>query len=356
MNYNETEKKIIVADAMTELNYKQKKLLLASENEAVPQREKYADELIKTVGTGIYNKVRARLYDAGFRDKTFAVLEKRSVVAVTAQSVNYPPQLKGLPVMPLVIYARGNISLLSDRIFGVVGSRKTTAAVIEECKRTCEALTKKLTIATGIADGGDSAAIRGSLPSGRIICVLPCGHDGRGASNYRLLREVEKNGLSVSEFPPTSPAQRHTFILRNRLLAGLSEGVLVVSAAEKSGALSTAGYAVDYSKEVFAFPYCPGMTSGVGCNNLIKNGAYLCDGADDIFSILGIECDVKEKAEELTDEESAIVKLLKAEGEMHAEKIARALGKKLTEILITCSMLEIKGLVVKTGGNEFAAI
>ncbi len=83
--------------------------------------------------------------------------------------------------------------------------------------------------------------------------------------------------------------QRHTFLLRNRVIAGLSEGVLVVSAAEKSGALSTASYAANYSRDVFAFPYGVGAANGAGCNALIKSGAYLCDRPAEIFGVLGID-------------------------------------------------------------------
>ena len=355
MNYTQTETDLIVADSIAEINYRQKKLLLASENPDVTDGQKYAEALIKTLGGGVYNKVREKFRDLNYRSKVLAALDKKGVQCATIKSADYPEQLKQIPAPPLVLYLRGDRSLLATRKFAVVGSRRTTAPVMEQCKAICADLSKKLTVVTGVADGADSAATRGALSDGKVICVLPGGHSCGGAANADLLRKVEASGLSLSEFPPATKVQRHTFILRNRIIAGLSEGVLVVSAAEKSGALSTASYAVNYSRDVFAFPYGLGVPSGVGCNALIKSGAYLCDCAADIFGVLGLET-VERTAPELDGGEKAVYELLKENGEMHAEVIAAKLNLNLTDAVTLCSLMEIKGLITRTGGNAFAAI
>lgn len=357
MSYTQNETDLIVADSIEEINYKQKKLLLASENPSVPDGQKYADALIKTLDGGVYNKIREKFRDLTYRGKVLAALGKKGVQCVTFKSADFPGLLKQIPVPPLVLYLKGNRALLSTRAFAVVGSRRTTAQMIAACKKICAELSQKLTIVTGVADGADSAAAKGALKSGNIICVLPGGHSHSGSANADLLRKVEQNGLSISEFPPETRVQRHTFLLRNRVIAGLSEGVLVVSAARKSGALSTASYAANYSRDVFAFPYGVGEDYGAGCNELIKSGAYLCDGASDILSVLGIEtAENKESAPELDGDEKVIYKLLKEQGETHAEKIAGALGTSLADALTLCSLMEIKGLIIRTGGNAFAAI
>lgn len=357
MNYTKSETDIIIADSIEELNYKQKKLLLASENGEIADGRKYAEALIKTLDGGVYNKIREKFRDQTYRGKVLAALDKKGVRCVTVKSAEYPELLKQIPVPPLVLYLKGNGALLATRAFAVVGSRKTTAQMTEACKNICAELSQKLTIVTGVADGADSAAARGALKSGNIICVLPGGHSHSGAANADLLRKVEQNGLSISEFPPQTRVQRHTFLLRNRVIAGLSEGVLVVSAAEKSGALSTASYAANYSRDVFAFPYGVGAANGAGCNALIKSGAYLCDCAADIFGVLGIDtAQSKERAPELEGDEKIIYKLLKEQGETHAEKIAAALCTSLADALTVCSLMEIKGLIIRTGGNAFAAI
>ncbi|MDE7163151.1 MAG: DNA-processing protein DprA [Clostridia bacterium] len=356
MNYTSKETDLIVADSIAELNYKQKKLLLASENREAEDGQKYAEALIKTLDGGVYNKIREKFRDQTYRGQVLAALEKKGVECTTVKSADYPEHLGQIPAPPLVLYLKGDRALLGTRKFAVVGSRRTTAQMTEACKKICAELSEKLTIVTGVADGADGAAAKGALKNGRVICVLPGGHSHSGAANADLLRKVEQNGLSISEFPPSTKVQRHTFLLRNRIIAGLSEGVLVVSAAEKSGALSTASYAANYSRDVFAFPYGLGSPSGAGCNALIKSGAYLCDGAGDILGVLGIEQVEKKIEPELNGDERAVYELLKEQGETHAEAIAAALGVTLTDALTLCSLMEIKGLIIRTGGNAFAAI
>ena len=355
MTYTQREEGIIIADSFVQLNYKQKKLFLASVNTQNPERQKYTDALIKMTGEGVYNKLTGDFFDKSYRKKILGDLDKRGVVCITIKSNDYPHALKHTPVPPLVLYTRGNLSLLNDKLFAVVGSRKITTAAKELCRRVTEDLTGQFTIVTGVADGGDSAAISAALPSGKIICVLPCGHDGKSSANTTLLKKVEKSGLTVSEYPPTVSAQRFTFLVRNRIIAGLTSGVLVVAAAERSGALNTSSYAADYGRDVFAFPYFAGIASGSGCNRLIKNGAYLCESANDVFEVYGMST-AETAVEELDDEQKKIVNLLREEGELHTERIAAALGKKPFEVMAICSALEIKGIVIKTAGNKYAVI
>jgi DNA processing protein len=166
---------------------------------------------------------------------------------------------------------------------------------------------------------------------------------------------VEERGLIISEYQPQVKPLRYYFSMRNRIIAGLSKGTLVVSAAKKSGALITANYALDYGRDVFAFPYNVGVTTGEGCNALIKKGAALAEGAQDILQNYGIE-DVEEESIILTEEEDKLLTFLRDEGESHLEMMARAIEKKSFQILPICSSLEIKGLIVKTGGNKYTAV
>lgn len=363
MNYTERETDVIVADSFKELTYKQKKLLLASTNADNPNREKFALSLIKTVGEGVYNKVSGYLADSRYRQKVTDALDGAGVTCVTIKSKNYPRLLANTPIPPLVLYARGNLELLNTRTVGVVGSRRISAAVAEESRKICERLSQSLTIVTGVADGGDLSAIKGGLASGKVICVLPFGHGASFNYNRAMLKEVERVGLSITEFPPKTPALRHTFVLRNRIIAGLAEATLVVSAGKDSGALSTARFAVDYSREVLALPYPVGAEQGAGCNNLIKHGALLCDCAEDILAVYGL-AEVKARTElppdgddgDLDGDERAVLHLLKNEGELHAEVIAERLSLSPTEVITACSMLEIKGYLVRSGGNTFTAI
>lgn len=352
MRYTDEEVKLIIADSFEELNYRPKRYFIAA-CKGGDENQKYAEALIKSCGEGVYNKLKEKFSDETYRNKYLTELDKKRIVCVTYKSAAFPESLKHIPEPPLVLYTRGNLDLLKERCFCVVGSRKSTAQALEQCKNICSELSGHFVIATGIADGADNAAAVGALPSGKIICVLPCGH-GRTTDT---LRRVEECGLSISEFPPDVRAQSYMFSRRNSILAGLCEGVLVVSAGEHGGALSTAGYAADYGKDVFAFPYTIGVASGRGCNNLIKSGAYLCDQAEDIYSVTGIECgNAEDSFSGLDDDEKAVLNALKENGEMHAEKLAKALGKRMYELTAICSSLEIKGLLVRTGGNKYAAL
>ncbi|MGN1104999.1 MAG: DNA-processing protein DprA [Candidatus Coproplasma sp.] len=355
MSYTQREINLIVADSITGLNYTQKKLLLASLNRENSDCEKYARALIRSCGESVYNRAVATFCDEDYCKNLLQELDKRGIVCVTYKSTGYPEQLKHIPVPPLVLYARGNAELLKGELFAVVGSRKTVEFAYEECKKICSQLAQKFVIVTGVADGADSAAAYGALESGNVICVLPSGHDASCTTNVKLLKEVEERGVTVSEFPFGTPARKYTYFLRNRIIAGLAKGVLVASAAKKSGAINTATYAADYSREVFAFPYNPGITSGEGCNNLIKNGAYLCDCADDIFTVFGYEAK-QEESVPLDKEERQVLTLLRQEGEIHVEKLAELLGKQLFEINAVCAMLEIKGLIARAGGNKYCAL
>lgn len=351
MDYTREEADIITADSFRELTYKNKKLFLAAAKGG-GQSARYEEELIKICGAGVYNKIKEKFYDGEYRGGVIESLGKKRVRAVTIKSAIYPENLRHIDVPPLVLYARGNAELLNEKIFCIVGSRKSTPQALAECANFSAELSKHFVIATGVADGADSAAAEGALSSGRVICVLPGGHANPGPT----LKKVENNGLSVSEFPPGVSARLYMFTLRNRLLAGLGEGVLVVSAGAKSGALSTAGYAANYGKDVFAFPYGIGVTSGEGCNNLIKNGAYLCDSVGDILSAMGVEYDKPEEYEELDVNERKVISALREQGELHAEKLADIAGVNTAELSAICAMLEIKGLIVRTGGNKYAAI
>lgn len=358
MNYTKSEIDLIVVDSISHLYYQHKKLLLATVNPNTKDGQKYETELIKSVGEGVYNKVKALLSDEEYREGVLADLKRRGIECSTFKSADYPERLKHTPYPPLVLYLRGRRELLSSRTFAVVGSRRTPANILEETKRLCAELSNYVTVVTGVADGGDSAAISGALSTGNVICVLPGGHDSNCCNNVNLYKRVQREGLTLTEYAPTVPVQRHTFAMRNRIIAGLSEGVLVVSAGEKSGARSTANYALEYDREVLAFPYGIGASAGKGCNKMIKEGAALCEGIQDIFAVLGIEnkTQTAEIYEEAEGDEAAVLNLLKTEGEMHAEKIAAALKLKLTDVVTACSMLEIKGLITRTVGNSYAII
>lgn len=284
-----------------------------------------------------------------------AELGEKGYFAVTSISSDYPEALRAADP-PLVLFGAGRRELLRERKFCIVGSRITPAWAETHCMRVAEELSKHFAIVTGLAEGGDRAAIRGALMSGKLICVLPNGLDTcYPAAHTSLKEEVRRTGLLLSEYLPSETAKKYSFHARNRILAGISEGTLVVSAGEHSGALITAYNAVDYGRDVFAFPYNPGIAQGVGCNELLKKGAYVCTDAEDILGCYGFSG--REQREiALSEREDLVLGILKEEGELHTAVLAERAKIPVYEVSALLSALELKGLVVKAGGNRYHCI
>ncbi len=289
-------------------------------------------------------------------ERFLADLERKECFAVTRASADYPEALAMINSSPLVLFGKGNRALLKKEKFVIVGSRKTPPWAEKIGSRVAEALSEHFVIVTGLAEGGDMAAIKGALKSGNLICVLPCGMDVcYPAAHASVKAEIARKGLLLTECQFGEKVRTGSFHMRNRILAGLGRGVLILSAGKKSGALITANYAVDYGREVFAFPYDVGAAQGVGCNELIKKGAFLCTGERDILDYFGIRTEAKPKLE-ISDEELSVMKALLEGEEMHAAAIAEQAEMQIYEVAAVLAALELKGLVVKVGGNRYKAI
>lgn len=320
--------------------------------------EKLKAPMIKSGREGLYNSIKDFFSDSKGLKNEVLTLSRNEETAVTLASGNYPEELKEMPDPPIVLYARGNAALLKEEKFAVVGSRRTSPAVMKLTEKFSSALSEQFAVVTGIADGGDSAALYGAIKNKRAISVLPSGLGVvTPSSSYPVFEETVKNGVAISIFPHGAGAKKYTFVERNAIIAWMSRGILVVSAGEKSGTLSTVNEALSAGKDVFAFPYGVGVESGVGCNKLIKDGAYLCDDVNDILSVYGKEKAAEDTDEGLSDEEKRILYELKQnEGGLHLTELSSLTGEPffvLTEIL---SSLEIKGKIVRLGGNRYSAV
>ena len=345
MNYTNEEENLIILSSIDELKSKEKLTSVS------------IDDLIKTAPSGVYNIIKEKLYDKAYRTKILEDLKNKGIVCVTYLSPDYPENLQNVYEPPAVLYCKGNIKLLKSNCFSVVGSRRTTAGALAQCKKISAELTEAFTVVTGMADGADSAAIEGALPSGKIISVLANGFDYfYPAVNRGLIESVAKDGLLISEYPPHIPPLKYNFPMRNRIIAGLSRGTLVISAGAKSGALITADYALEYGREVFAFPYTAGIASGAGCNNLIKNGAYLTENILDIFKVFGLDLEKPKKSISLSDTEKAVLDEIKISGEAFLPVIAENLKIPAHQLIPVITALEIKGLITRLGGNRYGII
>ena len=351
MNYTEEEKNLIVFANIEELNDRQK-FNLFFKCKSDEERQSFA---VKALGSA-YDAVKQKYGDTAFRANVLGNLEKNGISLVTYLSPLYPEALRHIEDAPVVLYCKGNVNLLKSNCFAVVGSRRTSASSIALCKKICGELTKAFTVVTGMAEGADSAAIEGAISSGKVISVLANGFDHfYPANNKSLTEKVAKNGLLISEYPPHIPPLKYNFPVRNRIIAGLSRGVLIVSAGEKSGALITAEYALEYGREVFAFPYSTGISSGAGCNALIKNGAYLTENILDIFQEFGLDLK-KSKVPALTEDERVVLEEIQLAGEGFLPAIAQKLNKFTYQLIPVVASLEIKGLIARLGGNRYSIV
>ena len=205
-------------------------------------------------------------------------------------SEKYPTFLKNIKDPPQQLYAEGNLELLNTTSISIIGSRACSVSGINAAKQFAKDLaSNEITIVSGMAVGIDTAAHTGCLEvGGNTIAVLGSGLNRIfPKENVKLYHEIiENNGLVISEYPPETPKNSRQFLERNRIVSGLSVGVLVIEAAHRSGTSVTAALAKKQGKEIFCIPHELNDKHGVGTNRLIKNGAHLVTCADDILNKL----------------------------------------------------------------------
>lgn len=224
-----------------------------------------------------------------------AVVEQQSRAAAVGarllviEDEEYPAQLRAIPDPPPFLFLRGELQSGDALAIALIGSRHATSYGIQIAERLAEDLSARgVTIVSGFARGIDTAAHRGALRgSGRTVAVLGSGVDViYPPENRRLVERVTRVGAFLSQFPMGTPPLQHHFPLRNRTIAGMSLGTVVVEAAEQSGALITAGYAVELGREVFAVPGSVHSQTSRGSHRLIQDGAKLVQGWSDVIAEL----------------------------------------------------------------------
>ncbi len=350
-NYSKIEKLAVFLDSFLGLEYKFKYQLLLDAPEEL-EIENYIIEceryISSTVGENEYRTIKNSAKEE-YIENIFSQLEKKNIFITTYFSEDYPSELLNITCPPLVLYYKGDLSVLDNETFGIVGSRKSLPISLKITQRyASELVGAGFTLITGIAEGVDKTVLNTALDNdGLAVSIIAGGLDNiYPKSHAELISRVEQKGLVLSEYPPETFPKPFHFPVRNRLIAGLSKGVLIVSGGKNSGTLYTAEYANDFSKDLFAIPYSVDIPSGAGCNELIKKGALLTDTPQDILDFYG-KTAKKEKIE-LTNSEKQIVSLLK-DGSLHIEKLCTALSKQVFEVTPLLSVLEIKGIVVKSG-------
>ncbi len=276
-------------------------------------------------------------------------------------SSNYPPLLREIPDPPKALYCLGqDISVLSIPSLAVVGSRK----VSHYGKTVTELLASQLarggiSITSGLALGVDSIAHKAALETqGLTIAVLPCGLDRVYPSSHTTLAQqiLLNGGLIVSEYPSGIAPMKHHFIARNRIISGLCKGVLITEAAERSGSLHTANFALEQGRDVFAVPGPITSPMSLGTNNLIKSGAIPVTSSEDIFSFFGLEFSTtKTHSTDNSAAELSIIKQLQS-GIIESDLLLLVTELSPDQFYDSITKLEIKGQIKSIGNNQWGLL
>ncbi|MBN1504533.1 MAG: DNA-processing protein DprA [Candidatus Eisenbacteria bacterium] len=283
------------------------------------------------------------------------------IVALT--DPEYPSLLKEIQSPPIVIFSRGTLSVVSLPAVAVVGSRRCSHSGLHAAEKLGRGLASAgFVVVSGMARGIDSAAHRGALAAGgTTVAVLGSGVDVcYPRENRRLLEEIEERGAVLSEFPMGTPPLRQNFPLRNRIISGLSSGVVVVEASEESGALVTAIHALEQNRELFAVPGDTTLSSTAGSNRLLKEGARLVTCARDVVEELApsvaAELEpvrrVSAPLEPLSQDEEDVLECL-SHVPVHVDELCEQLGREAPALLPVLLSLELRGLVRQEPGNRY---
>lgn len=288
-------------------------------------------------------------------------LYEKNIRCCTWEEEAYPPLLSTTANPPAILFYRGAIPDW-ERTIAIVGSRKATAYGLQTARQMAKGLTAaSAVVVSGGARGIDSAAHGGALEAqGPTVVVLACGLDRvYPPENRNLFQQViDVGGTLLSEYPPGTPPLGRQFPARNRIIAGMSRGTLVVEAAERSGSLITADFALEEGRDVLAIPGSIYLASCKGTNQLIRHGAICCTSVDDILTEYGWN---KEETASpashfrppLTLEEEMLYRYCCQENEVTSEEILQQSGLTVVKLTMLLLQLQLKGYIQEVGSGRF---
>lgn len=316
---------------------------------------------------GIGPKVSKALREMATSDlpqRELAMCRKHGVQLITRASLIYPDKLHEIHDPPGVLFMRGGLLPSDNLAVAIVGTRHATHYGLDQAEKLASGLARAgFTIVSGLARGIDAAAHRAAVAAGgRTIGVL-----GSGVLNIyppeheELSEQVIAHGALLSESPPQCPPMAGAFPQRNRIVTGMSVGVVVVEAALRSGALISARHAMEQGRDVFAVPGRVDSRTSRGCHQLLRDGAKLVESVDDILEELGPlpnpvprsdgQGEVHHPAElQLNDQEQAVLQAIGKEP-TSIDHIVAASGLQVQRVLATISVLEMRKLVRRLSGN-----
>jgi DNA processing protein len=292
----------------------------------------------------------------------YAKLEKNGIYFVSKEDERYPNKLKNIYGAPYALYVKGKLPGMDEKILAVVGARECSPYGKEMAKYLAAAVAREgITIVSGLARGIDAYAHEGALTAGGITYgIMGCGIDiCYPKENINLYMEMQKDGGIISEYAPGIQPYAGNFPMRNRIISGLCDGILVIEAKEKSGSLITVDMGLEQGKEIYSLPGRVTDRLSTGCNNLIKMGAKLVTTPKDILE------DFIPNYEQTMDEMKKNNKLLESNGKIvyaslclepkHIEEIALQTGLSMDLLLEQLLLLELRGFARQTMKNYYVA-
>lgn len=294
----------------------------------------------------------------GQAEKAAGILQtQEEIKIVTILDPDYPSALKNIYDPPPIIFYKGDLSCLGGATLAVIGSRKITEYGYRVCEALVSDLCKKFIIVSGLAYGVDGLSHEITVKNfGKTIGVLGSGLDEASIypkSNINLANKIlECGGLLLSEVPPGVGPQKFHFPMRNRIIAGISQGILIVEGGRKSGTLITARLGLDSGVDIFAVPGSIFSPSSEGVNFLIKCGAHPVVEAKDIFEFYGVEAEMKKDYLPKNEKEKNILEFL-SDGERHVNEIVQEIGEGIMEIMEILTDLEMSEAIKNLGNGKF---
>lgn len=314
------------------------------------------EEFLKIEFGNSYQKYKEK-YDIFCFETLEKYFEKHKIKYLTIESDNYPQKLMGLDQPPFILYYKGDLSLINTKCIAIVGTRKPTFYGKDVTEKFAKVLSKEnFTIVSGLSTGVDKIAHETALKNnGKTIAVLGNGFSKLyPAININLANEIAEKGLLITEYYPNFQARVYSFPARNRIIAGLSNGVLITEAGKKSGSLYTKDFALELGIDVFSVPGNINNPMSEGSNNIIKFGHAECvTCVEDILQHYGINGTQNKTKIQLNFDEQKIYDCL-IEGEKNFDEIQNYTNLSVQTLNSYLTTMQIRGIIKKLLGNYYS--
>ena len=330
--------------------------VLAADKIALAELEGVGPSLIKAIND-------AKTTD--WPEQELARIKQKGFKLLNFEAESYPTSLKAIFDPPMLLYINGKLPELNTapaKAIGIVGARDASDYALSFSSQLAKSLAEaNIVIVSGLALGIDGSAHRGAMEAtdGRTIAVLGSGLDNIYPSTHKNMatKIAAKHGAVISEYPLGTRPNASNFPGRNRIINGLSAGIVVVEAAKKSGSLITADYAAEEGRTVFAVPGRVGELRSEGTLGLLKQGAILIDSAEDVFNEFSWAAKPREiKALNLSEGEEAVLELIRKLANPLLDNLAEALNLPAAQIMPILTMLELKGLIKAQAGGRYIVL